>query len=188
MKKIFIILILMATTFVACDDDEQFWEIGNFNLQFLDKNGTPVSADSTNTPQLYIYMEFNPVYSAILKSNTDLIQKAYAASPQGDYIGLKHSISKLIITSNNDFNGIKAGEDISSKLVYCGQASTTQNCANITISNFIFNELKQEQPVLYSATFRFTEKPVRAKHKFTFRFIDSQGKEFVSSTKEIIWK
>ena len=187
MKKIIFILVIFGLI-QACAEEDQYWEIGDFSIDIYGDNFIPVHKDTIISNNLYLQLIFNPVYSMNMQREMPFINRAYAFSPTESQYLLKHSISDIIVTTISDFNGVKAGEDISSKLVYCGQVNTGAYCENITLKNFIYNHLVQDNPVLYSAVFKFLEKPANPKQQFTITFIDSQGKKFVSTSELIYWK
>ncbi len=191
MKKIFIIGLFLfsflAFNLSSCTKDDQYWEIQGFSVSFYDTQGNQYTGDTIVSNELYFRLNFTAQYSAVMRKTLPFINQAYAAN-EPEQPGLKHSISKMIVTSINDFNGIKAGDNIGSKIVYCGQATTYGNCTNQTLESFIYNDLKQENPFIEAANFRFTEKPIIAEQKLTIRFIDSQGKEFVGVSSTFYWK
>jgi hypothetical protein len=191
MKKIFIIGLFLfsflAFNLSSCTKDDQYWEIQGFSINFFDNQGNQYIGDTIISNELYVQLKFTAAYSAVMRKTLPFINQAYAAN-EPEHPGLKHSISKLIVTSINDFNDSIAGTNIASKMVYCGQASTSGSCSHQTLESFIYNELKQEQPYIESATFKFLEKPIIMEQKLTFRFIDSQGKEFIGTSSTFYWK
>jgi len=187
MKRI-ILIVFTGLLIWACQDKEQYWEINGIAISYMDSKGQTYYSDTIQAQQLYVSVNFDHLYTANLKQSNPFIQEAYANEPGTSTYGLKHSISKLIVTTTKDFNGIKAGDDISSKLLYCGEASYAMGCQNINLQNYIYNVFVQESPPVYQSIFRFTEKPIDPEIKLTFRFIDSQGKEFVGTSNTIYWK
>lgn len=187
MKKIIFVFVLLSIL-QSCTKKEQYWEIGSFTIGLFGDNFVPAYTDTIVSKNLYLQLNFQPVYSMNMQPEISFFNKAYAYDPMEPDYSLKHSISKIIVTSISDFNGIKAGDDISSKLVYCGQANMGSYCENISLENFIYTYLVQESTVMYEATLKFIEKPINPKQQFTITFVDSQGKKTVSMSELIYWK
>jgi len=190
MKKLFVISLLfigiISVSLSSCTKNDEYWEIQSFSFSFYDDNLHQYYGDTIVSNNLAVDVNFVAQYSAVLRRSLPFINEAYAAS-EPNHPGLKHSISHLYVTTISDFNGIKAGDDISTKLSYCGQVLDTY-CANQSLQNFIYNEMKQEMPFFEHAYFKFKEKPIVAKQQLKFRFVDSQGKEFVGVSNVFYWK
>ncbi len=190
MKKILFLGLIIGAFLIhlsSCTKEDIYWEIQGIQITFVDSYGNVYTGDTITTNELYVRLYFTPEYSSALRRSLPFINRAYAAQEPA-YPGLKHSISKMIVTSTKDFNDINAGDDIGDRMRYCGQASIYGNCSNQTLQSFIYNDLQQEKPYLELAYLRFTEKPVNSEQKLTIRFIDSQGKEFVGVSSTFYWK
>ncbi len=194
--------ILMSTT---CNREETFWEIDNVSVMFgelFGDNFYSYPQDSIfTTDSLVMEVSILPMHLVNNHQNTNLfINSAYAFSSDYSDPKLNHTISKLTISSNNNYNDIIAGESINDKLIvldnaYCQQYTNHTSMwkfnDTISVQDYVYKYLVQGT-YLYSqgttVVFKFLEKPSEPIHVFTFDFVDSQGTHFKGTSDTLRWQ
>jgi hypothetical protein len=203
---ILLIPILMSTT---CNNEESYWEIKDVNVLFGSLNSTDFynknQSSVFTTDTLIMEVTIIPNY---LTSNTKypniFIQEAIAYYPSYLDSKLNHSISKLTITSNEEFDGIAAGESINNKLVVLKDAQYQQVTETdwrwyytneMSIQDYVYQYLVQgtsSNGLNYQGknyfVIRFKTKPSKSTHVFTFDFEDSQGTHFRGKSNTLKWE
>ncbi len=123
MKSIVLLFILssgiLGIAVKCCSDVLPHWNMTDFNMSISDNVfGSPI-VDSTTTDTLCVNLGMEPIFVAQneLNPSTFFVSQANALScAEPGHQGLKNKITEIGITSDKDFNGVAAGDDLK---VFC---------------------------------------------------------------------
>lgn len=150
---------------------------------------TTYTNDSLTT---IIQLRFN--YITQTKSNfaNALVNTAYATSCSCDNftdLGYKYNIDSLIITSNNEFNGVAAGDNLAAFF------KGIENCNHSTATSLVYLPIQQTLDSLnkcraYDAVYINTAiQPGPNKvHKFNYRLYSNGRKYEITGRKVVKWQ
>ncbi len=179
-KKVILFLVLFTGIIgCGCLNGGTEWNIEDFSVTVVDKNGTPPVNGIVEGDSLRLRMAFEAAFVEI-NSNpfNGLMSSALATTCEepGDH-GLDDEVKNFFLTSNAKFNEIPIGESLLG-LVSVGGESILE-----WISDSDFWVYREIPP-----TILFLEKPEAAsKHIFTIKFVMESGRTIERSTSEIQW-
>lgn len=189
-----IILIILFTS-TTCNKKNNYWEIGDVEALFSGISGlyfysdslTPIK-DDTILMRLYI----SPKHLNVNNINLSFVTEAHAFSAANYY--LNHSISELIISSDHDFHGKAAGENINEDIVFLSGANYNYTDSvwtyndTLSVQEYVFRNLVQGTPDydIYNHIFMFKKRPEASKQVFYFDFINSKGTHYFGKS-DTLW-
>lgn len=199
MKKITIIILTFALysilTSTTCNKGPYTWEIGEVGASFTGNTEQFQYTDSlSQITDDTIIMRLNiiPKYVSAINNKINFINEAYAFSRTERT--LNHSISELTITSDHDFNGLSAGENLNDYIVFLVGAAYNQNDSiwqyydTLSVQEYVYQNLVQGayEYNAYNSTFMFKTRPTAKKQVFYFDFINSQGTHYFGKS-DTLW-
>ena len=183
LKRTFLILFIFSGLYSCCSDVKEYWNIDDFDVVINDFSGNSptdgvITADSLklilNLERSYVQ---NPI-NTLLKPNT---LTALSCEPDG-WKGMDNAVTKIKITSRQDFNDFPAGTNLNSFF--------TSELNDESIENFVANAKDWYPDGYYSLTFLIKEKPnsiFNQTQQFDVEIEFSSGDKIKRSSPEISW-
>lgn len=183
MKRIILVFVLvtgvLGLAVKCCPDVLPYWNMKSFNMSLSEKVFGEAITDSTSTDTLNVNILMEPVFVAQerTESTTLFLNHAHALScTDGGFNGIKNKITDIKITSNEDFNGVPAGDDL--KLI----CQFNEN----SYSDFIQNV--NSYGAMYNLVIYIVNKPSQAIQRnirVTFTFED--GTVLEQTSQDFVW-
>jgi hypothetical protein len=186
MKKIILALILstgmLGVATKCCSDvvDYHYWNMNDFDIQYINSEWQVFQADSTSSDTLSLQCAVSPTFIAqqfdisSLFVNTAVALSCKAA--HGD-MGLKNKLINFSITSSEDFDSYTAGSELKGLCFFDTNLNYGEWLAQIN-----------ESSIHYRYFVSFPSKPTQSisrNFKIVFTFADGTTKEQTSH--DIVW-
>ncbi|MAT55206.1 MAG: hypothetical protein CMN32_12050 [Saprospirales bacterium] len=172
------IAIVLWSGIPSCCDVPSTWIMKGFNVKFQDDIHGTFDLGVTNADSIILIV--TPEVETFASVKNWLGNEALAFTCPEPL--LQHATVDFTITSNNDFNEIKAGEPLNSKLFYWQLSSSVADRPP-----FVHHSGTELSFAHHREYFVFREKPAITKHIFTVTVTDELGNKIVGSSKEITW-
>lgn len=166
----------MAIFFSCCSDVKEYWVMNNFQTELTLKDNS-LLLDSTATDTLYI--QINPEVTFVSSIQSEMssffVNSSHALScPHPGDAGLKHKLMNILVTSNEEYNGFAADENIASIVKL-----DDQSIQEILSSGYLYP---------YGATIELNQKPTQAvERNFTITFEFDNATSLTQTTSSITW-
>ncbi len=172
------IAIVLWSGIPSCCDVPTSWTMTGFRIKFQDDIHGTYDLGVTNADSLILII--TPEVETFASVGNWLGNEALAFQCPEPL--LLNATIDFTITSNNDFNEIKAGEPLNSKLYYWQLTRNVEEWPPFVHPSGTELGLGGSQEY-----FVFREKPAITKHIFTITVTDELGNEITGSSKEITW-
>ena len=114
MKKV-LLAFLLTTGILSClcGDANPFWNVTDFDFEFINDQNEWSTSDTITQDSMTFIVDFDFEYLSSINMNDLFITAAAATScPDPGTDGMKDPITNIILTCNEDYNGITAGESL----------------------------------------------------------------------------
>lgn len=172
------IAIILWSGIPSCCIGPISWNLTGFNVKFQDDIHGTFDLGVTNADSLILII--TPEVETFASVGNWFANEALAWECPDPH--LQNATVDFRITSNNDFNEIKAGEPLNSKLFYWYLSSSVADWPPFVHQSGTLLSLSDDSELLV-----FREKPAITKHIFTITVTDELGNKIVGSSKEITW-
>jgi len=180
MKKVLLIFVF-ATGILGClcKDVQPFWNVTDFQLEFLNDELEWASSDTVTVDSLSFIIDFDIQFIAENSFQSLFVSTANATScPDPGEDGMQNAITNMTLTSNEDYNGTLAGESLNPIVSHNGVEGFQEfvsNAANYPAVDFI--------------GFIVHEKPIGVdSFKFNLQIDFQSGNSLSQETGYIFWR
>lgn len=186
MKKVIIVFILtsgLSSILLSCfcKTETPFWLMKSFSIDYQNPSFLPIMNDSTNVDTLLLQLQANPEFVAVNANPLRhlMVNSAYGFQcPDPGSSGLKHTITGISISSNEDFNSIIAGDELRQECLFFG----------LSYSQFLENQENYLTEPFSPFSIQINTKPSQAiQRNFTVVISFSDGQSLQSTGGNLVW-
>ncbi|MEX1192907.1 MAG: hypothetical protein WED10_06565 [Brumimicrobium sp.] len=197
MRKIALTVILstgligLIITACRCKDVLDYWKPTSFTAQLTNINDSYVpyqENDTVYSDSVYIELNFEMIYLAEnTNSNYSYFTNAAFATPKcpvNGHRGLKNEVVDFKMTSDQPFDSIPAGADLSHLVYYNDQALSSND-------SLLFNEISNRIASEYSnpvVSILFKDKPTnQSLRSFELEWTFASAEKIKANTQAVVW-